>query len=275
MKKRIIQYFIPVAAIFFLYACTKRDGITNQPYDAYGVSTTTGQLKVNLAFAYTIDYATILIKLNGQVVSNALQTRTPFPGGGYNTRGSNFALYLSLPQGSNTVAVVLPKVGTSVDSLVLYSTSVTIPDSGPYTLHITDTLVSSTVNNTKSVLVKNQINDVDTGFCRFRFVNLIPNASAVDLYLNGVLIKSNVAYLATTDTFSVRTGVNAPGFVSTGTTTWAVRPAGAAASTTALASYANSNGLQSQVVMTIFSMGYSGSTGTRLPFISLTLDKNK
>ena len=274
MKPNTFKYLIPFLAFFVLYACTKRDGVTNQPYDAYGISTTQGQLKINLAFAYTVDYATILIKLNGQVVSNSLQSRTPFPGGGYNTRGSNFALYLNVPQGSNTVAVVLPKVGTSTDSVVLYSTSVTIPDSGPYTLHICDTMVSATVNNTKSVLVKNQIQDLDTGFCRFRFVNLVPNIPAVDLYLNGILMKSNIAYLATTDTFSVRTGVNAPGY-SSATTTWAVRPAGALATSTVLAQYASSSTLQSQQVMTIFSMGYSGSLTTRLPFLSFTLDKNK
>ena len=274
MKKSVFKYLIPLAAIVFFYACTKKDGITNQPYDAYGTSSTQGQLKINLAFAYTVDYATILIKVNGQVVSNSLQTRTPFPGGGYNTRGSNFALYLNVPQGNNTVSVVLPKVGTSTDSAVLFTTTVAIPDNSPYTLHICDTMVSATVNNTKSVLVKNQIQDMDTGYCRFRFVNLVPNIPAVDLYLNGILMKSNIAYLASTDTFSVRTGANAPG-VSSATTTWAVRPAGSAATSTALASYASANGLQSQTAMTIFSMGYSGATGTRLPFLSFTLDKNK
>jgi len=176
MKKLSLKYFIPVVALFLLYACTKKDGITNQPYNAYGITATQGQLKINLAFAYTVDYATILIKVNGQVVSNSLQTRTPFPGGGFNTRGSNFALYLSVPQGSNTISVVLPKVGTSTDSAVLYTTTVVIPDNSPYTLHIADTAA-----NTKSLLVKNVINDMDTGFCRFRFVNLVPNLAALDL----------------------------------------------------------------------------------------------
>jgi hypothetical protein len=275
MKKHLLKYFIPVAAICLMYACTKSDGITNQPYASYGVSSTQGQLKINLAFAYTVDYATILIKLNGNVVSNSLQTRTPFPGGGFNTRGQNFALYLSVPVGSNTVSVVLPKVGTSTDSVVLYTSTVNIPDNGTYTMHICDTLVNATTNNTTNVLVKNIINDMDTGWCRFKFVNLIPNAPAVDLYLNGVLVKSNLAYLKPTDTFSVRTGVNAPGYVSGNTTTWAIRPAGALATSTALATYASANTLQSQMVMTIFSMGYSGATGTRLPYVAFTLDKNQ
>lgn len=274
MKQLSFKYLLPAFIVVFSFACTKRDGITNQPYDTYGVTASAGQLKINLAFAYTVDYNTLLIKINDKVVSNSLQTRTPFPGGGYNTRGSNFALYLSVPQGANTVSVIIPKVGTALDSITLFSKSITIPDNAPYTLHIADTLTAS-VNNTKSLLIKNEIANVDTGYCRFRFVNMIPNVSAVDLYLNGFLIRSNVAFMAATDTFSLRTGVFAPGFVSGATTTWAVRAAGASSTSTAIASYASANGLQSERVLTLFTMGYASTTGTRAPFIALTLDKNQ
>jgi hypothetical protein len=275
MKKTFLKYGIAIAAIVLMYACSKKDGITNQPYDAYGISATQGQLKVNLAFAYTVDYSTIRIKLNGKTVSSSLQTRQPFPGGGYNTRGSNFALYLSVPQGSNAVSVVLPKVGTDTDSIVLYSGTVNIPDNNPYTLHLSDTAGNPRSGKVDDLLVKNVINKMDTGFCRFKFVNLIPNLAAVDLYLNGIKIKSSIPYKTATDTFSVRTGVNQPGWTSAITTTWAVRPAGALPTSTATASYASSNGLQSQKVMTLFSMGYGSGTGTRLPFIALTLDNNQ
>jgi len=88
-------------------------------------------------------------------------------------------------------------------------------------------------------------------------------------------MKSSLPYLQATDTFSVRTGVNAPGYVSGTTTTWTIRPAGALATSTALATYVSSSALQSQMVLTVYGMGYSGSTGTRLPFVSFTLDKNK
>ncbi|HJV18253.1 MAG TPA: DUF4397 domain-containing protein [Sediminibacterium sp.] len=270
MKKISLKYIIPAAAFLFLYACTKNDGVTNQAYSAYGTSGTAGQLKVILGFAYTVDYNTMVIKINDKVVSNALQTRTPFPGGGYNTRGSNFPNYLSVPQGSNKIAVVIPKKGTAEDSIVLYTTNITIPDNAPYTLHIADTAA-----NTQSKLVKNEIAKVDTGHCRFRFVNLIPNLPAVDIYLNGQLIKNNVAFMAATDTFTLKTGVNAPGYVSGNATTWDVRPAGAAITTKAIATYSSGNTLQSERVMTIFTMGYSGSTGTRLPYVSFTLDKNQ
>jgi hypothetical protein len=267
MKKSLLTYIIPVLAVAAFYACTKNTGVTNQPYDAYGGSAgSKGQLKINLAFAYTVDYSTILIKLNGNTVSNSLQTRTPFPGGGYNTRGSNFALYLSVPIGENTVSVVLPKVGTTTDSVVLYTTKVTVPDTNPYTLHIADTAA-----NTKSVFVKNIIDPVDTAFCRYRFVNLVPN-SAIDLYLNGSLVRSNVAFLAATDTFRIPI---LAAFGTSTTPTWTIRPAGASATSTAIATYASASSWQNQSVMTIFSMGYNGSTGTRAPFVSFTLDKNQ
>ena len=274
MKKSNLKYILPFLAVILFYACKKDSGVTNQPYQTYDVPSSQGQLKINLGFAYTVNLSTMLLKINDSVVSSPLATRTPFPGGGYNTNGSNFALYLAVNQGDNKVSVVIPKFGTSVDSVVLYSTKINIPDNNPYTLHIADTVVNATQNNTQSILVKNIINDMDTGWCRFKFVNMIPNLPSVDLYLNGVKIKSAIPYMTATDTFSVRTGVYQPGYTGA-TTTWAVRPAGALATSTATALYANANGLQSQKVMTIFTMGYSGLTGTRLPYVAFTLDKNQ
>lgn len=274
MKKSNVKYILPFLAVIFFYACKKESGVTNQPYQAYGITGTQGQLKINLGFAYTINYNTLLLKINDSVVSSSLATRTPFPGGGYNTNGSSFALYLGVKQGDNKVSVVIPKFGTVVDSVVLYTTKINIPDNNPYTLHIADTLVSPTQNNTQSILVKNIISDVDTGRCRYKFVNMIPNLPAVDLYLNGVLIKTAVPYMIATDTFSVRTGVLQPGYTGA-TTSWTVRPAGALSTSVPTATYTNANGLQSQKVMTIFTMGYAGLTGARLPYVSFTLDKNQ
>ncbi len=266
----MIKYIMPLVAIFVFASCKKNTGVTNQPYDTYGTPANKGQLKINLAFAYAIDYANLRIKLNGAYVSNLLQSRTPFPGGGYNTRGSNFALYMSVPLGSNAVSIVMPKFGTNTDSVVLFSTNVNITDNTPQTLHIADTAA-----NMKSVLVKNNIVGIADGICRFNFINLMPNAGAVDLYLNGILMKSNIAYLASSGAMDIPVGINAPGFVSGTTTTWAVRRTGSTATSTALVSYASANGLQSGVALTGFCMGYAGLTGARLPYLSLTLDRNK
>lgn len=274
MKKNILKYCTVFATFLLAYACSKKDGVTNQPYQTYGISSTQGFIKINYASAYFAN-PTVLLKINDQVVSSLITGRTPFPGGGYNTNGSSFALYLSVPQGTNTLSIVRPKVGTGLDSIVLYTATFNIPDTMPYTLHITDTLVNATSNNTKQVLIKNIINYVDTGSCRFRFVNLIPNVTAVDLYLNGILMKSNISYLQATDTFTVTTGFRAPSYATFPTPTWAVRAAGSAATSPVIASYAATTTLQSQAVITIFSMGYSGLTGTRLPYLCFTLDKNQ
>jgi hypothetical protein len=268
--KKIINYTMALVALFVFASCKKNTGVTNQPYEAYGTPANKGQLKVNLAFAYAIDYANLRIKLNGAYVSNLLQSRTPFPGGGFNTRGSNFALYMSVPLGSNAVSIVMPRFGTNVDSVVLFSTNVNIADNTPQTLHIADTAA-----NMKSVLVRNNIVGIADGMCRFNFVNLMPNAGAVDLYLNGLLMRANIPYLGASGAMDIPVGINAPGFVSGATTTWAVRRTGSTATSAALVSFASASGLQSGGALTGFCMGYSGATGARLPFLAMTLDKNQ
>jgi hypothetical protein len=268
--KKIINYTVALVALFVFASCKKNTGVTNQPYEAYGTPANKGQLKVNLAFAYAIDYANLRIKLNGAYVSNLLQSRTPFPGGGFNTRGSNFALYMSVPLGSNEVSIVMPRFDTNVDSVVLFSTNVNIADNTPQTLHIADTAA-----NMKSVLVRNNIVGIADGMCRFNFVNLMPNAGAVDLYLNGILMRANIPYLGASGAMDIPVGINAPGFVSGATTTWAVRRTGSTATSAALVSFASASGLQSGGALTGFCMGYSGATGARLPFLAMTLDKNQ
>ena len=47
-----------LVALFVFASCKKNTGVTNQPYDTYGTPANKGQLKVNLAFAYAVDYAT-------------------------------------------------------------------------------------------------------------------------------------------------------------------------------------------------------------------------
>lgn len=271
MKKTIL--YISLLSCLFFFAC-KKISVTVVPYDAYGISPTQGLLKVVYASAYTAN-PTVRLRLNGNIVSNGITGRTPFPGGGYNTAGSNYPLYLSIPQGDNTLAVTIVKSGTSVDSIVLFQTTFNIPDNSAYTLHITDTL-SPSANKTTTLLVKNPTNPVNPGFCRYRFVNLIPNG-AVDLYINGIKIVSNIAYKQASDTFRVAIGANTPGVtdpLSIPAPTWAIRTAGAAATSTALATYQSTNTMIDTKVYTIFSMGYVGGTANRLPFVSFTLDKN-
>src|SRR3954468_9877586 len=98
MKKLI--YFLPIVALVFFYAC-KKNSVTVQPYDVYGTAANKGMLKVVYASAYALN-PIVVLKLNGTIVSNGIQGRTPFPGGGYNTLASNYPLYLSVPLGDAT-----------------------------------------------------------------------------------------------------------------------------------------------------------------------------
>lgn len=274
MKKLFIRYTAPLFLTALAFSCSKNT-VDNAPYSAYGLDTSQGQLKFVYASAYAAN-PTVILKINGKAVSSAITGRTPFPGGGYNTTGSNYALYLAVPKGDDTITIVRPKTGTSEDSLVLYKTVINIPDNKPRTLLIGDTL-AGTVNNTASVLVANNLNPVDTGTARFTFVNLIPNVPALDLYLNKVKIDSNIAYKQVSKTFIIKTGANAPGVTDPNnipTPNWEVRVAGAAPTSTALAFYTNANGLLNQRVYTIFTMGYQGAASPRNPFICFTLDKN-
>lgn len=275
------KFFLALLFLLSIYACTKNDAKT-LPYDAYGITDKQGQLKIVYASSYNAN-PSVFIKINSNVVSSLITGRTPYPGGGFNTTGSNYPLYLSVPQGNDTVSIVRPKVGTNVDSIVLYKTVVTIPDNGAYTLHITDTLVSSTVNNTVSVLVKNDISPIDSGYARYRFVNLIPNmpstGGAVDLWLNGVKMDSNVAYKQAGKAFTIRIGANSPGVTNPASIPvprWIVRPAGAVYDTTAIPRYESGSTITNQRAFTVFAMGYYGvTTGTtRIPYVAFTLDKN-
>jgi hypothetical protein len=83
-------------------------------------------------------------------------------------------------------------------------------------------------------------------------------------------MKANIPYLGTSGAMDIPV-INVSGV----TTTWAIRAAGAAATSAALVSYASSNGLQGGLALTGFSMGYATATGARLPYLALTLDKHQ
>lgn len=272
MKKLLIGG-LTLAAIT-IFACKKND-FHNVPYSKYGTEGI-GFLKINWESPYAAN-PKIQLSVNGKRVSNLLSYRGPYPGGGYNTSvNPNLPLYLAVPTGSDTLNFAIPKSGTDIDSVLLYQTIVNI-DTAYYTIHVADTSTK-----TKSVLVKNDMSVVPSGFTRFRFINLIPNVTgtngAVDLYLNEVKIASNVPYMGVTDTFSVRTGLNAPG-VPPGSTTaptpqLKIRTAGANPGTKSLDSLSNANILQSSRALSIFCEGYIGQAkGNRGPYITLALDK--
>lgn len=249
-----IKLLAATCCLFVVCWACKKNVLTVSPYDY-----TDGDalFKINYACPYALNPA-VQIKINGVRVSNGITYTTPFPGGGLNTGGSNNSDYLNVTPGANTISLSIPKVGSGEDSIVIYTTTVNTIADTYQTLHVTDTAA-----NIQSVLLTDASNKADSGIAKYRFINLIPNAS-VDLYFGTVKMASNVAYKAATDTFSIASG-------STGA--WSLRLAGGA--TTLGTTYTSTSTTVNQRVFTIYSRGYSGlaTSDIRSPKISFLYNK--
>jgi acyl carrier protein len=221
-------------------------------------------IKINYASPYKDDRL-VIVKFNGRRVTSLIQNRTPFPGGGYNTRGDVRADYLTVDPGQVKVTIALPfKKDTGLDSLELYNTTMTIESGKKYVIHFADTAA-----NTKSVLTEENFMKPDSGYAAYRFINLMPNAPAVDLYYGTSatdhtadrLVAGNVGYLTTSNYFTLNRYA---------ARTWKVRAAGAALTTaTILASYTSASTLLNQRTYMIYAHGYAGlTTATEKPYVS-------
>ncbi len=245
MKK--ILSIISGAALFAAMGCDKNS--LDVPLD-YNVQ---AKVKINYSSAYAAN-PTVQLKINDQRVSSNIQYAYPFPGGGLNTQGGSQPDYFSMKPGDNKFSLSIPKVGTNTDSIVLYTSNFNVPGTGYYSLHVSDT-----TTNTQSFLVEENTATPDSGFSSYRFVNLMPNTTALDLYFNNVLVAGNIPYKGSSSYFTVAFPT---------ASSWAIRPAGASASSTALATYTNTS--PNQRVFVVFARGYSGSTdANRKPNVSL------
>lgn len=224
-------------------------------------------LKINYTSYYS-DNRAVYFKINDQRVSGIMTARTPFPGGGYNTGGASSSDFLMVSSGDVKLSVVLPhKIDKGLDSLVLYTTNIQLTGGKNYVVHIADTAAK-----TKTLLSEEQFVRPDTAKCNYRFVNLMPNVPAVDLYYGtsaanhvlDTLIAGNVSYMAITNVITLK---------SAQSKTWKIRPAGAALTTaTILASYTSASTFLNQRVYTIFASGYNGITlAPRRPYVSFLL----
>ena len=191
----------------------------------------------------------VQLTINGQRVSYLFTNATPFPGGGYNTGGSNNSDYLVVNPGQNEVGISIPKKGTNVDSVVILTTSVTLDGKKTYSMFTTDSIPTMS-----AFMVEDIITRPDSGF--------------VNVYQNGVLIKANVA-LKTCTNFQALTIANNP-------SNFQIRPAGALPASTALAVYPTTAtfSLVNTRSYTIVARGYSGFTdANRKPNVSLVLNR--
>lgn len=266
-----LKYIIPSALIamtLFVMGCEK-NVLDYGEVEKLGADQ--ALLKINYVSQYKSN-PTVVLKLNDIRISSIITSRTPFPGGGYNTGGGSQPDFLVVNPGAVKLTVAVPfKKDTGKDSLVLYNTTLQIAAGGRYVAHVTDT-----ATNTKTFVTEENFVRPDSGFCAYRFTNLMPDVPAVDLYYGtsatvhtaDTLLAGNVTYLSMSPQFKVRFGQ---------AKTWKIRRAGAALTTaTILANYTSTNTFTNSRVYNIMASGYgvyptTPTTETRRPFVSFFL----
>lgn len=192
----------------------------------------------------------------------ALTTAYPYPGGGFNTGGASAGDYLAFEPGQSTFTynVLLP--GTNTVTTKFFETTQTLEANKRYTLFTADT-----ANNIAAILTPDDISfDIDSGYSRIRFINLIPNSPALDFYLRDSLLSSNIAYKQYTDYFDIpATLVDSFAIRLSGT------PAGPARTATAF--YRLSTNTNKRIY-TFVARGYLGvTTAPRIPNVSVVINK--
>ena len=256
MKKIFIMFSVAGTLGLALMSCEKE-------YERIAVETNVGSdkalLKVNFVSQYTGN-PSVQIKLNDVRISNLITARTPFPGGGFNTGGGSTNDYLAVNPGQSTLKISIPNKGTETDSVVLFNTSITLANSKNYTAHITDT-----GTNTKILLLEDSIAQPASGKSKYRFVHLMPNVAAADLYYGTTLVASNVKYLESSPYFELPIPATA--------LAWNVRetlPVGVPIGPVIATYAANISTSGNRRVYTAFTSGYKGepAASTKRPFIS-------
>lgn len=254
-----------ISGVFLLAAalvtgCRKTDD-TNV-YSEYDIvdEASKALIKINYNVAF-YNNPGVQVKLNGIRVSGSnISTRFPWPGGGFNTQGGNTGDYLPTNPGSLDVAITIPKRGTSVDSVEIYKTTLQTLAGKRYTLHVADTTIR------KGLLVDEDASVPDSGFVKYRFVNLMANVPSMDLYIGAVKVASAIPFMGISDSFTLtpsQANISA---------VWAIRVAGG---TTNIATYTStSTSFLNRRIYTVFANGWNGypatpTTESRRPFVSL------
>jgi len=205
-------------------------------------------VKVNFFSPYQVNKP-YHIRINGERVSNVI-TRydTPFPGGGLNTGGASTTDYTMVEPGSAVFSFAVPKSGTSVDSVDLGSATHTLEAGTKYSVYFTDT-----AQNLKSLLVIDSLTRPDSGYARYKFINLIPDLPSADLYVGTVKVASAVPFLGVSPSFVLPT--------NNASSSWSIRDAGG---TSALATYAGtlSATIGNQRVYTVVARGFRSISAT-------------
>ena len=259
MKKLLIAIPVLSTLLFSLTGCKKNE-IKYGDFDV--VDDSKALLKVNVASPYQTN-PTMYIGLDGNRLSNPITSRTPFPGGGYNTGGGSTADYMALTPGKHAFKLAIPAkdpVKAGADSIVLFQTDITLESGRSQSLHICDTAA-----NTQAIMVSDDRLAADSGTVKYNFVHLIPNVPAIDLYFGTTIVAANVPYKGN-KTFSMA--------LPAAVLAWTIRPAGDAVTSLATYPAASSTAtVTNKRVYTVFASGFKGATdATRKPYVSFFLN---
>jgi hypothetical protein len=257
MKKTIINTLL-ISIIIITGSCTKK---TEYLAERTFVQADNALLKINYLSAYAANPG-VQLSINNTRVSGVIAGRTPFPGGGYNTNGFSFPDYLALTPGANALSIAIPKKGTNVDSVVLFTTSLLLAAGKNYTAHITDTGA-----NTKVKVITDSLSEPENGKAKYIFLNMMPNVAFVDLYYGASKVAGGISYLNSSPYFTLP---SIPAFSDT----FKIRETGTSPTSTPLAFYVSSNTLLNKRVYSAFALGYKGSAAANIkPYISFLLNK--
>lgn len=253
MQKIITSIFVLSVVLLLAAGCEKNE----IQYGEFTVVTPNDALiKINNVSHY-IGNPLSTLWIDGNRISNPTTSRTPFPGGGYNTGGGSTADYMAFSPGSHNVDIVLANKALTADSTKVFSGSINIEAGKYYTAHITDTGA-----NTQIIAFQDDRSRPDSGVIRYRFVNLMPNVAAVSLYYGTTKIVNSLAYKADT-VFTMP--------VPASSLAWTTR---ALNGTTTYATYTSASTITNRRTYTVFASGYNGPTSPdpRRPFVSFLLN---
>jgi Domain of unknown function (DUF4397) len=190
------------------------------------------------------------IAINGKRVSNVLTYAISFPGGGINMGGSLNNDYLTVTPGPAAIKVSIPKVGTNIDSVSLFTGTINLVANKKQTVMLTDS-----VPNISATVIFDDADEPAFGTARMKFFNGMPNLTSLDLYVRtpaGIQAWRDIRYKGLSPFFDVPT---------TGADTFDIVNAGAA--------YTTANTLSRLIttpgsgrIYTILSRGFSTITTT-------------
>jgi hypothetical protein len=257
MNQKIFLSLFALAGIAML-GCKKNE-FRRDEYD-----TPTGKAIVKVAY-FSADSVSrsAQIYINNQLVSNSINSFTPFPGGGYNTGGNTDNGYLAVDASKGTAdfKFVTANPGSTIISKELFTVSAPVFPNVQQIVFITDTAA-----NTNAFTVKAEADRPDSGFVKMQFVNCIPDSGPISFYFKDSLVADNLKYKESIDFRTL------PLYVDT----LKIYPTGVAPTVANRIAFYSFAGIGNQKIYSALCRGYikAKTTGDiRIPKVSLVIVK--